>query len=471
MPRPKLRPRLRPLWRPLASYALFLLGGVVLLRMDPFGFTRLTKFYSQDLLAVAMAGCYPDARVGGKCVKEVPAHAADAGEPNAETVGRAATSVVLLRDADLTAFSEPWPPRYGFHARILRAIRANKPKAVMMDIVFEDVRDDPTIEALAAELDRYKDAGIPIYAATFGPDRPLRPGVAERVKSVQVPKAIDPLDRVTRFYELATSEPSNNPKTQPTAVPLVFRDVCDGCTGEDSCDAGTVRVFWSIVPDESFNDRWLECRRRPKFPWWIFQDRGSDFREDCPSTPTIPARILLEPTEEDDIAVQALIEDGVVFYGAFFHGAADAMNTPLHNDLPAVFLHSQTFDNLVTLGPEAIRHRDRQVPLLGVAVPDFSMLVVIGGIFTLRRTSRRFEEAWNRSLRRVRSRLGRVVLVALGSQIGMLILLAAVASMLACAFGASEWVLGVNFLFAVTWTEVLDITEKLFEAADELGPE
>jgi hypothetical protein len=31
----------------------------------------------------------------------------------------------------------------------------------------------------------------------------------------------------------------------------------------------------------------------------------------------------------------------------------------------------------------------------------------------------------------------------------------------------SEWLLGVNFLFAITWTEVLDVTEKLLEAADE----
>jgi hypothetical protein len=28
-------------------------------------------------------------------------------------------------------------------------------------------------------------------------------------------------------------------------------------------------------------------------------------------------------------------------------------------------------------------------------------------------------------------------------------------------------VLGVNFLFAITWTELLDVTEKLFEAAEE----
>jgi len=93
-------------WRavrgPLAFYLLFLLGGILLLRMDPFGLTRLTKMYSQDLLAVAMAGCYPGAPEG-PCVKD----------------GKAAIAVVLLRDPDLAAYEEPWPPRYGFHARVL----------------------------------------------------------------------------------------------------------------------------------------------------------------------------------------------------------------------------------------------------------------------------------------------------------------------------------------------------------------
>jgi hypothetical protein len=443
------RRRLPAIWRPLASYLLFLAGGVVLLRMDPFGFTRLTKFYSQDLLAVAMAGCYPQA-ASGPCVK----------------AGRASTAVVLLRDPDLAAFAEPWPPRYGFHARVLKAIRANQPKAVMIDIVFEDKRDDPTIAALAGELDRYRAEGIPVYAATFGRDRPLRPEVGERVTPVQVPKKIDPLDRVTRFYDLTTGPPD----AQLTAVPTLFRDVCGGCEGEDGCGANPIRIFWSNVPEKSWNDRWLDCRRRPPFPWWIVQDRGGDFRENCPSTPAIPARILLEPTEDDDAAIEAIIDGSIVFYGAYFHGAADAMNTPLHNDLPAVFLHSVALDNLVTLGPDALQHREPTVPLLGVSLPDFLLLAVIGAFFVVRRRSARIAAGWDRMMCRVRSRLGRVVLIALGSQIGMLVLLAGAAAFFACYIGASEWVLGVNFLFAVTWTEVLDITEKLFEAADEFEP-
>ncbi|MEO8604456.1 MAG: CHASE2 domain-containing protein [bacterium] len=441
--------RLGAAWRPLASYLLFLVGGVLLLRMDPFGFSRLTKFYSQDLLAVAMAGCYPGAP-GGPCVKD----------------GRAQAAVVLLRDADLTAFDEPWPPRYGFHARVLKAIRANKPKAVVIDIVFEDVRDDASIAALAAELDRYRAAGIPVYAASFGLDRPLRAEVRERVTPVQVPKKIDPLDRVTRYYDL-TSGP---PQSQLTAVPTVFRDVCGGCQGAGDCADGSIRVFWSTLPAHSWNDRWLDCRRRPPFPWWIVQDRESDFREDCPSTPTIPGRILLDPTEADDAALEEILAGSVVFYGAYFRGAADAMNTPLHNDMPAVFLHSVALDNLITLGPNALRHRERTIPLLDVSLPDFVLLALIGAFFVLRRSSERVEARWQKMMRSVHSRVGRVALIAFGSQIGMLVLLAGVAAFVACQIGMSEWLLGANFLFAITWTEVLDITEKLFEAADEFEP-
>jgi len=62
MSRERISTRLRPFGRPLATFLLFLLGGVLLLRMDPFGLTRLTKIYSQDLLAVAMAAATREPR-------------------------------------------------------------------------------------------------------------------------------------------------------------------------------------------------------------------------------------------------------------------------------------------------------------------------------------------------------------------------------------------------------------------------
>jgi hypothetical protein len=143
------------------------------------------------------------------------------------------------------------------------------------------------------------------------------------------------------------------------------------------------------------------------------------------------------------------------------------MHTPLHNDLPAVYLHAAALDNLITLGPDAVRHKERIVPLLGVSLPDFLMLALIGALLVVRRSSRRIATAWTRLMQRVRSRAVRVLLIVFGSQIGLLVILCGVTAWLACHVGVSEWLLGINFLFAITWTEVLDVTGKLVEAADE----
>jgi hypothetical protein len=447
--------RLGLLGRPLVYFLVFIAGGVLLLRLDPFGLTRVTKIYSQDLLAVAMAGCYPGAPPG-RCV-------AAAGN----AAGKAQIAVVLLADRDLELAEESWPPSYGFHARVLRAIRAQKPKAVFMDIVFEDRRDDPSIADLQAELEKYEQEGIRIYAATFGADRSLRPEVAAHVTPALVPKRIDPLDRVTRFYDLRThaSEP------QLTLAPTVLRDVCGGGADAGIGDVETIRVFWATSPADSWNHRWLDCRIRPPFPGWIFQNRDSDFRDSCPFNATVPARVLLEPEETDDAAIAEMLGGAVVLYGAFFRGAADAMNTPLHNELPGVFLHAAALDNLITLGAEPLRHAEHMVPGLGVAWADLVLLAVVGAFLSIRNTSTRFDAWWGRTVGRVRSRLLRVVMIMLGSQIGMLFLVVGGAAALACSLGISHWVFGFgfNFLFAVAWTEVLDITERLFEVADEMG--
>jgi hypothetical protein len=53
--------------------------------------------------------------------------------------------------------------------------------------------------------------------------------------------------------------------------------------------------------------------------------------------------------------------------------------------------------------------------------------------------------------------------------VGLLLLLITLASAFGCAFGAAYRLsgLGVNFLFAIGWTEILEAMEKLVEAADE----
>ena len=72
---------------------------------------------------------------------------------------------MLLRDDDLLPEGEKWPARYGLHARVLNAILANHPKALFIDIVFEDKREDQTLAQLITAFHRYEARNIPVYAA------------------------------------------------------------------------------------------------------------------------------------------------------------------------------------------------------------------------------------------------------------------------------------------------------------------
>jgi len=64
-------------------------------------------------------------------------------------------SVVLISDHTIKQLDTSWPPYYAQHAEILELIRRHQPKAVMVDLLFVDERDDPTMEALTDVIARY----------------------------------------------------------------------------------------------------------------------------------------------------------------------------------------------------------------------------------------------------------------------------------------------------------------------------
>ena len=74
-----------------------------------FGTSSLSSKYSQDLLNQIFGAWYPAA-------------------------ARDESTVVLLTDAGLATQNEPWTASYRLHARILNAILAYGPRAVMIDM-------------------------------------------------------------------------------------------------------------------------------------------------------------------------------------------------------------------------------------------------------------------------------------------------------------------------------------------------
>jgi len=438
---------------------VFVCGGVFWLWLDPLGLPQLLENYSQDVMAMAMARCYRDGP--GKCGEEL---ANTTPAQDTDGCGRTHVSVVLLRDEDLGLAGEPWPPSYGFHASVLRAIRADEPRAVFIDIVFVDERPDPTITELRAELEEFRKKSIPVYAATF-PNGLLRSKIRDLVEPVVVPVQSDPLDRVTRFYDLY--KPRSDGSREPTAAFKVFREVCGD--REEAPDVDKIRLFWAPLPDAcweaSWNDSWLDCHR-PAFLSWIIQNRENDFRYDCPFTPTIPVKFLLQPPESQD-RIAKLLGNGIVIYGTYYQGAKDMISTPVQKELPGVFLHATALDNLMTLGAKRLSYSEHEIDHLGVAGPDVVALILVGFASACLRSCKRFPGWWNHLKKRFALMWLLELLVVLLPQLFLIMLV----STFACFFHAAHQVagLGVNFLFTVAWTEILEITEKLIPAADEFG--
>ncbi len=129
------KPRLRGWFHCAACIGL----ALFLVLWDPFQWGEASSKASQDLAYRVLIGpLYP-------------------------TEQRERISVVLFNEATLKHLRATWPVELGRHAEILKSIRDMGPQAVMVDFIFPDKRDDPTVKQLQNEILAYEDAGIPLY--------------------------------------------------------------------------------------------------------------------------------------------------------------------------------------------------------------------------------------------------------------------------------------------------------------------
>src|SRR6185312_16423076 len=128
--------------------------------MNPFGFSDLVQRYSQDVADLLITGPYFYG-----------------------TEGRDKVSVAIIDEGTLQTLQAPWPWKYGDHARMLEALLAYHPKAVVVDILFVDSRPDETLPDLVKTIRRYQKEQVPLYFEggidlPFG-ENPLRPEIAK----------------------------------------------------------------------------------------------------------------------------------------------------------------------------------------------------------------------------------------------------------------------------------------------------
>jgi CHASE2 domain-containing sensor protein len=311
---------------------------------DPLGFSQLTQRYSQDLVNLTVTGpIYPN-------------------------TGRDQVAVALIDDDTLNNLKFTWPISYEQHARALDAILVYEPKAVVVDLLFTDVRDDPTLPQLLNVIEHYKRANVPLY---FGASAklprgvpPIRPELAAAgVKLVDVNTIVDA--GVARQYPTKGScfdgvRGNNCPSLAVSVYDQVYKGQVDRATPPDS----NIELVWG-VDTHPINRKWMTVDDANGVEQACPPDAGmvtriyralvdvSRLQQMCPHSGIVPAESLIRGDDDPDFP--ALMKGKTVFYGTWLEGTRDRAYTPAHGIVPAVYVHAMALDNLVTFKGEPKR--------------------------------------------------------------------------------------------------------------------
>ncbi len=329
------------LYAPFWFVFAFLLGfAAIQILLNPFGFSDLTHRYAQDVSNLLITGpyLYPD-------------------------TGHDQISVALVEDLTLADLQMPWPWSYGAQARVLDALLAYHPRAVIVDMLFVDPRNDPTLPDLVGEIGRYKKAGVPLYMTAETDVPPGQPVIRKELLDTGV-TLVDPSllvnQGVVRQYPAEGRCYGAHRAANAVCPSLALQVYKDLFPRQPLAPLnGLMEIVWGTRPDPT-NAKWMRltddsgavhsCGENQsmglvKRTYLAFFD-PSAVRSPCPYEGVIPVESLVQGRDDPDIA--KLAHGRIIFYGASLEGVQDKAFTPVNGLLAAVFAHAMALDNLIT---------------------------------------------------------------------------------------------------------------------------
>lgn len=296
-----------------------------------------------------------------------------------------AASVVIVNQNSLDELRETWPPSFGFHAEVLARILAAKPKAIIIDFLLVDEREDGSLEDFVEVLQYAQNENIPIVAAR---------GTFKEYENKTAISALEPylrpvagwvkegLGRSPFRYALA---PASGGRRIQSAAVEAYEIFCDAAKIEQNLcseldvDAAISRdmwVFWSArLPDFhkvffTGDSRWdvpvdspdkekfraFQCGRVSTTGGFLDRmiDSWSDEAATCPPQIALPAHYLIQ---DADPRIEKGLKDRIVFYGFGLEGFQDYVVPPTTaNPIPGVFMHAMAFENLVEWGNDYLAY-------------------------------------------------------------------------------------------------------------------
>ncbi|HLY06292.1 MAG TPA: CHASE2 domain-containing protein [Rhizomicrobium sp.] len=323
-------------------FVVILLFGfaAVQIILNPFGFSDLTQRYTQDIADLLIDGpyLYPE-------------------------TGREQVSVALVDDASLRSLGMPWPWSYGAQARGLDALLAEKPRAVVVDVMFVDPRKDDTISELVDEIGRYRKAGVPLYLVGATDVPAGAPPLRRELLATGV-RVLDPgilvNQGIVRQYPVSGSCLGAGARNRAPCLSLALAVYRDLYPQQPLAPLrGLMELVWGTRANP-FNAKWMSvtdengavhaCAEHQDIGWsarmWLAFFDPASVRSACPYTSVIPAESLIEGRDDADIA--RLAKNHIVFYGASLSGVQDRSFTPVNGLIASVFVHAMALDNLIT---------------------------------------------------------------------------------------------------------------------------
>ena len=383
-------------WRLPIRVVLYVLVGWFVLRFNPFGISDKSDLASQDAVYRLLA-------------------------PGYYSLARDAIVVVLLDEAAIQDLYEwrvfhanEWPVRYRDHAYLLGRILSLAPRALFVDVFFRRQRStDDSFPLLLRVLKRgqeRQDVQV-LLAGNFAGD-PLTPDqeVLEEVADL----SLNGWSGFGKAYPLRIGE-------EFTTAYELYRRVClegsplAACTGEPLQgshleNGAALSVYWgSHSPGPLFPEfARATCEPFEGTAWEVVRQAIHGFgqglvghldaeeaRVKCPYHRVIFGNelvaVIKRGTPEQKEALREAIAGKVVLYGLSLDGLHDVVESPVHGQLPGVFLHAMALDNLMARGEEYIKASDDFIERVTLAI--WAILAILFAVGTRWLESRTVSES------------------------------------------------------------------------------
>ncbi|MYM37018.1 CHASE2 domain-containing protein [Duganella sp. FT94W] len=389
--------------------------------------------------------------------------------------------VLLIDDKALASAKQQWPARYGYSARLLRALAEYRPKAVFVDIYYGAQRDDDSLPALLRQVCALREQGTQVFLAASRnreDEYVLRPELealaGKCFEKVAVKYSPDELDRLAWNYTLALpgAHHSEHGEHGMKSAALALYET-GGATapvehhpmaltwGSRPAAHG---VGWAISPgsDESY------CRQPHNLPVELLPPgaRNTFFKDGnkplCVFHETIHAGTLSSTTPEQDAVLRQQIEGKIVLIGTALSDFSDVVLSPLHGRIPGVYLHAMALDNLMVFGEDYARAVHLSLDWHNLKLPLFLAVSMLLVTLPLQRFKHAVERRLEPDGQRVHFWLGVLYLlwgparIILSLLVGCLLLL------------IGQYWLDLGFLSIIN-VVVLTLLAEWFEVNEKLG--